>query len=317
MTDSKPPSPRPSDDLLERLAGAPISWGVCEVPGWGRQLPARRVLAEMRSLGLHATEAGAEGYLPADDAELEALLAEFELRLVGGFVPVVLHDSGSRAATLARVDRAAARFGRCGGSVLVSAVVLDEAWSPRVPLAEEDWRRIFDGFRRLDEICGAHEVAHVVHPHVGTLIETREDVVKVVEDSDVRLCLDTGHLAIGGFDSEALACEAPGRVAHVHLKDVREDIAAELRAGRTSLRDATQRGLFAPLGDGDAPVGAVVRALAGAGYDGWYVLEQDAVVGPGAAGGADAPTRDARRSIGYLRGMRSGAGAAAERAGRR
>ena len=306
MTDSKPPSPRPSDDLLERLAGAPISWGVCEVPGWGRQLPARQVLAEMRSLGLRATEAGAEGYLPADDAELEALLAEFELGLVGGFVPVVLHDRGARAATDARVDREAGRFARCGGSVLVSAVVVDDAWSPRVPLADDDWRRIFEGFRRLDEICAAHGVAHVVHPHVGTLVETREDIVRVVEGCVVRLCLDTGHLAIGGFDSEALACEAPGRVGHVHLKDVREDIAAELRAGRTSLRDATQRGLFAPLGDGEAPVGAVVGALADAGYDGWYVLEQDAVVGPGADDDAGAPTRDARRSIEYLRTVRSG-----------
>ena len=77
---------------LERLAGAPISWGVCEVPGWGIELPPERVLAEMRSLGLRATEAGPDGYLPSDPAALEELLARHELRLVGGFLPVVLHE---------------------------------------------------------------------------------------------------------------------------------------------------------------------------------------------------------------------------------
>jgi hypothetical protein len=35
-----------------KIAGAPISWGVREVPGWGYQLPADRVLNEMREIGL-------------------------------------------------------------------------------------------------------------------------------------------------------------------------------------------------------------------------------------------------------------------------
>jgi hypothetical protein len=48
-----------------KIAGAPISWGVCEVPGWGYQLPPDRVLTEMREIGLAATELGPEGFLPA------------------------------------------------------------------------------------------------------------------------------------------------------------------------------------------------------------------------------------------------------------
>ena len=53
-------------DVTGRLAGAPISWGVCEVPGWGTELRPDRVLGEMRQLGLTATELGATGYLPTD-----------------------------------------------------------------------------------------------------------------------------------------------------------------------------------------------------------------------------------------------------------
>jgi len=56
--------------LDNRIAGAPISWGVCEVPGWGYQLPADKVLSEMSSLGLAATELGPDGFLPTDTDQL-------------------------------------------------------------------------------------------------------------------------------------------------------------------------------------------------------------------------------------------------------
>ena len=75
-----------------RVAGAPIAWGVCEVPGWGYQLPAGRVLAEMRAVGLMATEFGPAGYLPSDPGQRSALLADYGLSAAGGFVPVVLHE---------------------------------------------------------------------------------------------------------------------------------------------------------------------------------------------------------------------------------
>lgn len=316
MTDRKPSVAAPGDAVLtERLAGAPISWGVCEVPGWGVQLPAREVLAAMRAVGLRATEAGAEGFLPDDGVELARLLAEYELGLVGGFVPVVLHERAALDDTLGRVRAQARRFARAGGSVLVSAVVTDTSWSPRPSLSRDDWRRITDGLARLDEICTAEGVAHVLHPHVGTLVESRDDVAHILDGSDVHLCLDTGHFRIGGVDSVALACEAPRRVGHVHLKDVRDAIADELRGGRVDLRGATRRGLFVPLGDGDAGVAEVLRALEDGGYAGWYVLEQDTVVDR--VGEAATPTDEIRRSTDFVRGLRAGRDLAArERGGR-
>ena len=86
-----------TSSLFGRVAGAPISWGVCEVPGWGEMLPPERVLPEMRSLGLTMTELGAPGFLPDDAAELSAVLQEQGMGLLGGFVPLVLHDPGAAA----------------------------------------------------------------------------------------------------------------------------------------------------------------------------------------------------------------------------
>src|SRR5829696_7252089 len=82
-----------------KLAGAPISWGVCEVPGWGRMLPPERVLTEMAALGLRATEMGPVGYLPADTDEVRDLLSRYGLGVVGAFVPLVLHEPDLAQAT--------------------------------------------------------------------------------------------------------------------------------------------------------------------------------------------------------------------------
>ena len=74
-----------------KIAGAPISWGVCEVPGWGYQLSPGRVLTEMQQVGLSATEFGPDGFLPADPVAMAEFLASRHLTAVGGFTPVVLH----------------------------------------------------------------------------------------------------------------------------------------------------------------------------------------------------------------------------------
>jgi inosose dehydratase len=81
---------RPED----KIAGAPISWGVCEVPGWGYQLSPDRVLKEMREVGLVATELGPEGFLPSEPAAMARVLSEHGLQAVGGFTPLLLHLAG-------------------------------------------------------------------------------------------------------------------------------------------------------------------------------------------------------------------------------
>jgi len=105
---------------------------------------------------------------------------------------------------------------------------------------------------------------------------------------------------IGGTDPVRFAREHGDRVKHVHLKDVDDSLAADVRAGRRSLLDATKDGLFTALGRGDARIADVLEGLQGYGYDGWLVLEQDtAITGdePTVAGG---PMRDARESIAFL-----------------
>jgi inosose dehydratase len=282
--------------LRERLAAGPISWGVCEVPGWGLQLAPERVLAEMRELGIVATEAGPDGYLGEDATAARRLLEANGLALVGGFLPVVLHEPRSLEATLAKVHRTAALFAELGAGVLCSAAVVDDGWSPPFELAEGQWQHLLAALPLVDAAAAEHGVRNVLHPHWGTLVEQAPAVTRVLEGSDVSICLDTGHLALGGADAVALARDHAGRVGHVHLKDVDAPTAARLRSGELRLVEAVQAGLFRPLGAGGARVAEVVLALERAGYSGWYVLEQDTAIADPAASPAD----DVRDSVGFM-----------------
>jgi inosose dehydratase len=116
----------------------------------------------------------------------------------------------------------------------------------------------------------------------------------------VSLCLDTGHVTIGGTDPLDLAGSEPDRIAHVHLKDVDGRLAGLVRRGEVGYGEAVGRGLYRPLGEGDVDVAGVVRTLEASGYHGWYVLEQDAVLASAPSPGAG-PIRDATTSLEFLK----------------
>jgi inosose dehydratase len=290
------PEPAP---IEERLAGAPISWGACEVPGWGRMPSPEGVLSEMAELGLRGTELGPPGFLPDDPARLSETISRHELALVGGFVPLVLHEERLDQA-LEETRRAARLMRRAGGRMLVVAAVQDAGWSTPQELDDPGWARLAQHLNAIASLAAEHGMTVALHPHAGTLIERAEQVERALGVVEVGWCLDTGHLLIGGVDPVEFARSYGDRVVHVHLKDVDAALAAELRERRRSLLSATRAGVFLPLGKGDARIGEVMDALAAHGYDGWLVLEQDtAITGdePTVAGG---PMRDARESIAFL-----------------
>jgi inosose dehydratase len=288
-----------------RLAAAPISWGVCEVPGWGRMLPADRVLSEMASLGLRATELGAIGFLPQDPAAVRRALGAHGLRLVAGFVPVVLHER-SFDVTRAAAEDAARLLAGAGAEVFVAAAVTDFAWSPRVALDVAAWDRMAAHLAELEALVAGHGLALALHPHVGTLVETAEDVEAALARSEVGWCFDTGHLLIGGADPADFVRRHGDRIVHVHLKDVDARLAARLNAGELTLVEATQAGLFRPLGRGDAGIAETLRLLHRSGYRRWLVLEQDTAITGAEPPVGSGPIIDVRASIEFLQTVAPG-----------
>ncbi|MDV3128234.1 sugar phosphate isomerase/epimerase [Mycobacterium sp. 21AC1] len=280
-----------------KIAGAPISWGVCEVPGWGYQLPPDRVLAEMRGAGLSATELGPEGFLPADTDDLTATLAAQDLSCVGGFVPVVLHDADHDPATDLAGPLASLRAAGADVVVLAAATGAD-GYDSRPELDGNQWATLLANLDRLADIVSDAGLLAVLHPHVGTMVESRSDVDRVLAGSAIALCLDTGHLLIGGTDPVELAKAVPQRIAHTHLKDVDAALATRVQSGDITYTDAVKAGMYTPLGTGDIDIAGIVSVLRDNGFDGWFVLEQDTILEGEPTG--DGPVADVVTSVAYL-----------------
>jgi inosose dehydratase len=287
-------------NISNRLAGAPISWGVCEVPGWGIELPPRRVLSEMRHLGLSATELGSDGYLPTDPAQLKDLCAEYDITMIGGFVPVVVHQPDQLDNTLAAAHRAAALMSAAGGTVFVSSPVTDWDWGPRTEVTAADWKFAADTLERIDDIVNSYGMTQALHPHLRTIVETRADIESLVEVSNVGWTFDMGHMQIGGMDPLEFLDNCFDRIRHVHLKDVVMDQALPVLHLEKSIMEGVQAGMFCNLGRGDVPIAEVVRRLEARGYDQWYVIEQDAAITTGEPAEGHGPMLDVQASIDFL-----------------
>lgn len=290
-------------DLGARIAGAPITWGVDGSPGWGFLMDRDRVMAEMRQVGLSATEIGPDGYLPTDPAELREYVAGYDLEVVGGFVPAVLHLDDRFETDLAYVERASRTLSAAGAKVLVLGPTSHlDGYDTSITLSEAEWATFFVNLRRLQDVAEANGLSTGLHPHWGMAVERPEHVERVLASSDVGICLDTGHLYIGGADPVAIARAAAGRVNHVHVKDVVGELAEQVRTGEKTFKQATLEGMFPPAGDGDVDLKGVIEVLEADGFDGWYVLEQDVSLDADPAPG-EGPVLDAEKSVRFLRSL--------------
>ncbi len=284
--------------LNQRIAAAPISWGVSEVPGWGHQISPSRVLKEILHLGIRASEMGPHSYFANDEVADEITASGFSI--VAGFVPLrfrfphgLLDHPRDLHQTFGWLRDVRARFA-------VLAVTGDEAsYESRPRLQGAQWNRVADALVRVQDMAAAYQLRAVLHPHFGTFVESTEDTRAILERAQIGLCLDTGHLALAGDDPLVLASTVPERVQLVHLKDVDAALADRVRQRQLSYHDAIKKGLFRPLGRGIARISEFITQLESSGYQGWYVLEQDVALSkePPSGGG---PVLDAAESVSYL-----------------
>lgn len=283
-----------------KIAAAPISWGVCEVPDWGFQLSPERVLTEMQELGFDATEFGPEGFLPNDAAGRAETLSRHSMQAVGGFYPAILHDPDHDP--LPGIERELEAYAAAGADTLVLAAATGIGGydAKRPELDEAGWETVYGNIDRILAAAAAQGVTVSLHSHVGTMVETQDDVDHILNGTNVDFCFDTGHMFIGGVDPVEFVSKHADRISHAHLKDVSLDRARRVQAGEQSYYDAVVDGMYQPLGQGDIDIETIVGSLITTGFDGWFTLEQDTVIADEPASGAG-PIDQARQSLTFLR----------------
>jgi inosose dehydratase len=261
-----------------------------------------RVLTEMAELGLGATEFGPLGFLPVEPADRAAALAKHGMEAVGGFFPIILYkdDFDPLPAVLTELESYSASGAKT--LVLSADTGLDGYDTKRPELDEAGWATMFTNLERIKDAAAALGVTAVLHPHVGTMVETEADVLQILNGSTIKFCLDTGHMIIGGTDPVAFVAKHADRVAHSHLKDVNLEVASRVQSGEITYYEGILEGMYVPLGTGDVDVRSIVRGLLSAGYDGWFVLEQDNVINEEPVVGAG-PFADAKASVEFIRAV--------------
>jgi inosose dehydratase len=264
-----------------RLGINPIGWTNDDLEELGDDIPLQTCLSEARAAGYEGVELGRK--FPRRAAELRPILAGHGLALVSGWYGAELRRRPPKA-ELAAVDSHLALLAELGCPVMVFAEVSDSVQGRRdVPLsrrprlAEAEWPRFGEALTEVAEALRGRGVRLAYHHHVGTVIETEGEIDRLmaVTGEAVGLLLDTGHLTYAGGDPARVARRHAGRIVHVHCKDVRPAVLDEVRRRDRSFLDAVLAGVFTVPGDGAVDYPAVLRALAGAGYAGWLVVEAE------------------------------------------
>ena len=294
-----------------RIANAPCSWGVLEFDGMESSAPCAQVLDEIAATGYAATELGDWGFMPTDPQALSAELGARALDMLGAFVPVRLADASAHQAgveTAVRTARLLAATGQAPLVVLADDCATDPARTARAgriirddSLPDEAWKTFASGCDTIARaVRDATGLRTVFHPHGACFVETPWEVDELMQRTDpalVGLCLDTGHLMLGGGDPLEIYQRHAARVWHVHFKDFDPLVFQRARGGSWNYFEAMRHGIFCELGRGAVDFAAMLRELREHGYDDWIVVEQDVLPGMGS------PAESARRNRDFLRGL--------------
>jgi inosose dehydratase len=282
---------RPGDALSRASIGTvPILWNNVDVPELRLDAPASTVIDEIARTGYEGTQLGL-GF--PEGAPLRAALSKRGLRLaeVYAAIPVTADGPDGNAAEIVRERLRILVAG--DGEVLCMALESSPERSifagravgrdtPR--LSEPGWRALAELLNELALQTTEAGRRAVFHPHVGTFVETPDEVGRLIEVTNpgvLGICLDVGHYLVGGGDPVAGLQVMGEQVSHVHLKDVDPDVLALLRAGEIgSFGDAVRARLFTELGVGILDLEGVLAALVERDYRGWLMVEQDSAWGP-------------------------------------
>ena len=142
-------------------------------------------------------------------------------------------------------------------------------------LSNAEWAHLLHLIGSVEHVCARHRLKVAVQPRFGSTIQGPEEIERLLVGTEAGVCLDLAHLLLAGADPVEVIELAAGRIQHVHLNDVDLDLARRVRGGSLDYPEAVGRGLYVPLGEGGADVKRVTAALRGAGYRGWYALEEE------------------------------------------
>ena len=259
---------------------APDSWGVW-FPEHEKQTPWYRCMDEMKVAGYDGVELGPWGYFPNKNPMLKNALDARGLSLVAGTVGGDFLDGASIDAMCQTIDDIAVLlkdFDEAKYIVLLPAMYTDlETGEPVCDpnLTDAQWATYCKNVQRAADRVASHGLVGVFHPHVDCHVQTEAQIERLLDDTDVMLCFDTGHHVYGGGEPVSFYRKHADRIPYIHLKDCDLAVKAKMDANRWSFAKAVTEDIMVEPGKGSIDFAEMHQALEENGYDGWVVIEQD------------------------------------------
>ena len=261
----------------------PIAWSNDDDRSLGAHISLDQCLDETAKIGFDGIEKGHK--FPQEPAALKAVLEPRGLRYVSGWHSLNLLVNSVEDEKRA-MQPALDLLKAMGSKVIIvcetsNAIHGDDgkAVNDRPKLADGEWKSFGAGVEALAEFAAGQGITLVYHHHMGTIVESEDEIDRLMAHTGphAKLLLDTGHCLFGGGNPERAAKNHMARVGHIHAKNVRPDIAAQVRSEGLSFLEGVRRGVFTVPGDKEGGVSfpPVLKVAADHGYEGWLVIEAE------------------------------------------
>lgn len=264
-----------------KIGISPIAWQNDDLPDITKDFTMEQALREAREIGYTGVERGQR--MPNDTDGLRAYLEGNDIALCGGWCSgnSLNNDFVQECeATRGQVEQFIALNAPCIVYAECSNTVqglMDVPVNNRPKLERDEVRAYGAKLSELAKWMADQGMPMAYHHHMGSIIESEDDVNWLMDGSSdaLRLCFDTGHLLFGGGDVMATLDRWGDRIHHVHYKDIRSSVVADVRENNRSFLEAVIAGTFTVPGDGCIDFDAVTRALKAMDYSGWIVVEAE------------------------------------------
>ena len=265
------------------LGIAPIAWTNDDMPDLGKENTFEQCVSEMALAGFTGSEVG--GKYPADTAVLKKALDLRGIRICNQWFSSFLiskpyEDTEKEfiKATDFLREMGAKVIGVSEQSYSIQGKMEQPVLEGKYIMDDQEWKLLAEGLNKLGKIAKDKGMTLTFHHHMGTVVQTEEEVDRFMEMVDpelVFLLFDSGHLSFAGIDPEKVLKKYVNRVKHVHLKDIRREMVEKSRNERWSFLKGVREGVFTVPGDGDVDFAPIFRILEEAGYEGWVVVEAE------------------------------------------
>ena len=265
-----------------KLGIAPIGWTNDDMPDLGGEITFEQCVSEMALAGFTGSEIGNK--YPKDVETLKHKLDVRGMRICNAWFSSLLLSEGYDATIEAFIKHR--DFLHALGAKVIGASEQGNSiqgkdvsiFGEKPVYTDEQWELIRKGFNKMGELAKEKGMYFTVHHHMGTGVQTAEEIDKLMEITDpdlVYLLFDTGHLSFSGEDVLGVLKKYVNRVKHVHLKSIRKDVIEDAKVKGYSFLDSVRAGSFTVPGDGDFDFTPVFDILDEAGYEGWVVVEAE------------------------------------------